>query len=76
MAISESRPWRSQAIGIQPTPEEIQEHNESCKQRGVNGYYDPRTGEFIAHSRQARNEELRHRGFIDRDGSYGDYTGQ
>jgi hypothetical protein len=76
MAISESRPWRSQAIGIQPTPDEIEEFNKSCKQRGVNGYYDPHTGEFVAHSRKARSEEFKHRGFIDRDAGYGDYAGE
>ena len=62
-----SRPLKSLAMGCHA--DQVDEFNRAAA-KGV--HYD-KEGTCYIESRKARNEELRARGFRDRDGGYGDY---
>jgi len=60
------KPLRSQAMACHP--EQVDEFNKEAA-RGVRYLVD---GTCEISSRRARNEELKLRGFVDKDGGYGD----
>lgn len=59
---------RSKALGVHPA--QAKAFTESAQRMGINVEYDRRTGECIAHSREARAQEAARRGFYDNDGGY------
>lgn len=67
VARSYDRPLKSQAMGCHP--EQVEDFNKQAA-KGVRYLAD---GTCEISSRQARNEELKLRGFVDNDGGYGDH---
>jgi len=62
-----SRPLKSMAMSCHP--EQVDEFN----RHAANGVRYENDGTCYIESRTARNEELKSRGFTDRDGGYGDH---
>jgi len=73
-SISEGKPWISQSAGCHES--QVKEFNEQLKEHGVQcAQYLP-DGKLECTSRKARNAVLKSRNLFDRDGGYGDYTGE
>jgi hypothetical protein len=66
------REWVSTAMKIHPS--QVKQFNEEAKAAGTGCYYDAQ-GRCHAGSRTARSAEIKRRGYFDRQGGFGDYTG-
>ena len=64
--------FRSRSLAVHP--DDVDKANSELKERGISAYHDP-SGIFVTHSRNARNEALKYRGFFDKDAGYSDHAG-
>jgi hypothetical protein len=72
-AISEKKPWKSQSIGC--NKRDVAEHNEQLKKLGVRNAYIDVDGRAVAHSNKGRNDLMKAYTLFDKDGGYGQHTG-